>query len=99
MAGKNRVAWHEGMFLRPQHFQAQDRFIDAQLRARVDSSRPWAWGFTQVIVDEDLAKLGKFGVVRASGVMPDGTPFRFPTICRRPSRSTCPPIRATPSSR
>jgi type VI secretion system protein ImpJ len=78
MAGKNRVAWHEGMFLRPQHFQAQDRFIDAQLRARVDSSRPWAWGFTQVIVDEDLAKLGKFGVVRASGVMPDGTPFSIP---------------------
>ena len=29
MAGNNRVAWREGMFLRPQHFQAQDRYIDA----------------------------------------------------------------------
>ena len=70
MAGKNRVAWREGMFLRPQHFQAQDRFYDAQLRARVESMRPWPWGFTELVVDEDLATLGKFGVTRASGVMP-----------------------------
>lgn len=78
MSGKNRVAWREGMFLRPQHFQAQDRFIETQLRARVDSVRPWAWGFTDIVIDEDLATLGKFGVVRASGVMPDGTPFSIP---------------------
>ena len=78
MAGKNRVAWREGMFLRPQHFQAQDRFLDAQLRARVDSVQPWPWGFTEIVVDENLATLGKFGVARASGVMPDGTPFSIP---------------------
>ena len=78
MAGKNRVAWHEGMFLRPQHFQAQDRFIDGVIRARVDSVRPWPWGLTELVLDEDLATLGKFGVVRASGVMPDGTPFSIP---------------------
>jgi type VI secretion system ImpJ/VasE family protein len=78
MAGKNRVAWREGMFLRPQHFQAQDRFIETQLRARVDGVRPWPWGFIDVVVDEDLASLGKFGVSQASGVMPDGTPFSIP---------------------
>lgn len=78
MAGRNRVAWREGMFLRPQHFQAQDRFLDAQLRARVDSVRPWAFGFTEIVLDEDLASLGKFGVVRCKGVMPDGTPFSIP---------------------
>jgi type VI secretion system protein ImpJ len=78
VAGKNRVAWHEGMFLRPQHFQAQDRFIEAQIRARVDASGPWPWGLTSLDIDEDLATLGKFGVVRASGIMPDGTPFSIP---------------------
>ena len=78
MAGKNRVAWREGMFLRPQHFQAQDRFIDAQIRARVASVCPWPWGFTELVIDEDMASLGKFAVVRASGVMPDGTPFAIP---------------------
>ncbi len=78
VAGKNRVAWREGMFLRPQHFQAQDRFIDAQLRARVDTSATYPWGLTELVVDEDLATLGKFGVRRARGVMPDGTPFAIP---------------------
>jgi type VI secretion system protein ImpJ len=29
-------------------------------------------------VDEDLASLGKFGVIRASGILPDGTPFSIP---------------------
>lgn len=66
------------MFLRPQHFQAQDRFIEALVRARVGSVSPWPWGFTELVVDEDLASLGKFGVVRATGVLPDGTPFSIP---------------------
>ena len=91
MAGKNRVAWREGMFLRPQHFQAQDRFIDAQLRARVDSVQSWPWGFTEIVVDEDLASLGKFGVVRASGVMPDGTPFSIPDELPPPEPLDVPP--------
>ena len=78
MTGKNRVAWHEGMFLRPQHFQAQDRFTEAQLNARVASLRPWPWGLTELVVDQDMATLGKFAVVRAAGVLPDGTPFAIP---------------------
>ena len=75
MSNKSRVAWREGMFLRPQHFQQQDRFLDALVNARLMAARPYAWGLTELVVDEDLATLGKFGVVRASGVMPDGTAF------------------------
>lgn len=78
MAGRSRVAWREGQFLRPQHFQQQDRFVEAQLRARLDSLRPYPWGLTELVIDEDLATLGKFGVRRAVGVLPDGTPFAIP---------------------
>jgi type VI secretion system ImpJ/VasE family protein len=78
MTGKNRVAWREGMFLRPQHFQAQERYFDAHIRARVNSVQPYAWGFTSITIDEDLASLGKFGLLQASGVLPDGTPFSIP---------------------
>lgn len=78
MTGKNRVAWREGMFLRPQHFQAQERFFDSQLRSRIDGVRGWAWGVTTLVIDEDLASLGKFSVRRCSGVLPDGTPFSIP---------------------
>lgn len=78
MVETNRVAWREGMFLRPQHFQAQDRYTDAHIRARVDSVCSWPWGFTDLVVDEDMAALGKFAVARAKGIMPDGTPFAIP---------------------
>ena len=91
MAGKNRVAWREGMFLRPQHFQAQDRFFDAQIRSRVDGVQSYAWGFTEVVVDEDLASLGKFGITRCSGVLPDGTPFSIPEELPPPPPLDLPP--------
>lgn len=91
MAGKNRVAWREGMFLRPQHFQAQDRFFESQLRARVDSVRPYPWGFTEIVVDEDLAALGKLGVTRCSGVLPDGMPFSIPGEIAPPQPLDVPP--------
>ncbi|MCB2061892.1 MAG: type VI secretion system baseplate subunit TssK [Novosphingobium sp.] len=78
MSESNRVAWREGMFLRPQHFQAQDRHFMAQLNMRMNVAQPWNWGLTEIVVDEDLASIGKFGISRCSGVMPDGTPFSIP---------------------
>lgn len=78
MTGKSRVAWREGMFLRPQHFQQQDRYLDAIVNARVQASGPYRWGLTEIVIDEDLAVLGKFGVVRCVGTMPDGTSFAIP---------------------
>jgi len=78
MSFGSRVAWREGQFLRPQHFQQADRALLSQLRARTDSLRPHPWGLTEVEVDEDLAAIGKFTLLRAKGVMPDGTPFSIP---------------------
>jgi type VI secretion system protein ImpJ len=78
MTGKSRVAWREGLFLRPQHFQQQDRFFQGELHGRLDGVRPYPWGITELIIDEDLATLGKFGIRRCVGVMPDGTPFAIP---------------------
>lgn len=78
MAGGRRVAWREGLFLRPQHFQQLDRAADSRLRARLDAVRPYPWGLTEIAIDEDMASLGKFAIVRARGTMPDGTPFAIP---------------------
>ena len=78
MAGSNRVAWREGQFLRPQHFQQADRSFDSRLKARADLLRPYPWGLSEIVIDEDMATLGKFTVIRARGVMPDGTAFAIP---------------------
>ena len=78
MTSGSPVAWREGQFLRPQHFQQSDRAMLSQLRARADSLRPHPWGLTEVEIDEELAAIGKFALVRARGVMPDGTAFAIP---------------------
>ncbi len=78
MTDRNRVAWREGMFLRPQHFQAQDRFIESFVAARHDWAMPFSWGFSEIEIDAGLAELGQFAIKAAKGIMPDGTPFSIP---------------------
>ena len=78
MQGESRVAWREGLFLRPQHFQQQDRHTDALIRARTEPLRPYPWGLAELKLNQDLAALGKFGVERCVGVLPDGQPFAAP---------------------
>jgi type VI secretion system protein ImpJ len=78
MTGRNRVAWREGMFLRPQHFQAQDRHFESLVGARHDWALPYSWGFSEIELDTSLAELGQVALRAAKGVMPDGTPFSIP---------------------
>lgn len=78
MAGHGRVAWREGLFLRPQHFQQQDRHTENYVRARTAALRPYAWGVSSLSLNESLVSLGKFAIERCSGVLPDGTPFSIP---------------------
>jgi len=78
MSWTNRVVWQEGMFLRSQHFQQQDRWLEATLRGRVAALRPHPWGLTQISLDKDLLGTGRFAVAAASGVFEDGTPFSLP---------------------
>ena len=36
MSWYSKVVWSEGLFLRPQHFQQQDRYLEHLLQARRD---------------------------------------------------------------
>ncbi len=85
MSWYNKVHWKEGLFLRPHHFQQNDRYHEHLLEARVRSISPYPWGFSAIEVDRDLAQQGKFALRRASGVMPDGTPFDMPADCPLPA--------------
>ena len=38
----------------------------------------YAYGFTELVLDQELLKLGKVGLARAQGLMQDGTPFNVP---------------------
>ena len=78
MTWENKPIWTEGMFLRPQHFQQFERFVGAQLEARVQPLAGHGWGFASLQLDEGLLRTGKIGITRAEGIFDDGTPFRVP---------------------
>ena len=78
MSWYNKVAWTEGLFLRPHHFQQNDRYHEHLLESRVRHATPYPWGFSYLEIDRDLAQQSKFALRRAAGIMPDGTPFDMP---------------------
>ncbi|MBI2379791.1 MAG: type VI secretion system baseplate subunit TssK [Gammaproteobacteria bacterium] len=78
MSWKNRVVWSEGMFLRPQHFQQHDRYVEALVDGRCRPVSAFPWGFSTLSLDKGLLALGKLAILSARGVLPDGTPFNIP---------------------
>lgn len=78
MTRSNKVIWSEGLFLRPQHMQQQERYFERYVELRAGGLRPYAWGFQELELETDLLAIGKLGIKRARGVFPDGTPFAMP---------------------
>ncbi|MBX3600488.1 MAG: type VI secretion system baseplate subunit TssK [Rubrivivax sp.] len=78
MTWHNKVMWTEGMFLQPQHFQQQDRFVARQLDSRFAAGQAWPRGFSSLQVDDAALLQGKVMITAARGVMPDGLAFAVP---------------------
>jgi len=66
------------MFLRPQHFQQQERYFEFLAHARSSAVASYAWGFESLDIDQDALKLGMLALKEARGLFPDGTPFSIP---------------------
>lgn len=75
---RNKTLWSEGLFLRPQHFQQQDRYVERLVAQRVGSSNAFGWGFIDLDIDRPALAAGRLQLNQATGVLPDGTVFRFP---------------------
>lgn len=80
-----KVMWLEGMFLQPQHFQQQERYFERLIAQQPFFMGPNQWGIREYQLDEQLLKLGKVALARASGVMPDGTLFDIPNEDHMPT--------------
>ena len=72
------VLWTKGTFLTPQHLQLQDRFLEDSLNFRLQALKFCAWGFSEVVLDQELLADGHLAVSRASGIFPDGLLFDIP---------------------
>ncbi|WP_428739503.1 type VI secretion system baseplate subunit TssK [Sulfurimonas sp.] len=72
---ERRVIWKEGLFIRPQHFQQNDRYYAYELMSRTVNSGSNQWGFFELDIDKRLLGIGKVVLNSAQGIMPDGTLF------------------------
>lgn len=72
-----KVVWSEGMFLRPQHFQQQERYLTLMRHQRSQAPAHYFWGFRRLQLDATSLALGIVAIQDAEGIFPDGTPFSF----------------------
>ena len=79
MTWTNNVTWSEGLFLRPQLFQQQERYLESYAHRRAAPLNPFYWGFSQYRIDMEALTLGKLVLASASGICADGTPFDLPS--------------------
>ena len=84
MSDKNKVVWSEGLFLRTQHFQQQDRYTDALVRGALGALSLQHWGFRQLELDAPALGAGRISISAGAGILPDGTPFTIPDAVDAP---------------
>ena len=60
---QHKVIWQEGMLLRPQHFQQNDRYFEHQLKVRTQKLDSYAWGFFELEIDRQFLNMGKLRCV------------------------------------
>jgi type VI secretion system protein ImpJ len=81
----SKVLWGEGLFLRPQHFQQQDRYHEARLNDTANALHPYCWGVRKLVIDLDALKADTLRITELSLIFPDGE------ILHAPDRDALPP--------
>jgi type VI secretion system protein ImpJ len=78
MFSRNRVIWNEGLFIKPQHFQQQQRYTEYYIDERMNSVSRYLYGLSEFSLNPEYLSFGRIAIERAIGIMPDGTAFRIP---------------------
>ncbi|MEF1254016.1 MULTISPECIES: type VI secretion system baseplate subunit TssK [unclassified Vibrio] len=78
MFSRNRVIWNEGLFIKPQHFQQQQRYTEYCIDERLSSVSRYLYGVSEFSLNPEYLSFGRIAIERAVGIMPDGTVFRIP---------------------
>lgn len=78
MFARNRVIWNEGLFIKPQHFQQQQRYTEYHIDERMSAVSRYLYGVSELSLNPEYLSFGRIAIERAVGIMPDGTAFRIP---------------------
>ena len=74
----SKIVWSEGMYLAPQHFQAQNRYFEDSLHFATSSLWNEIYGFAACEVDADALQNGILALRHARGIFEDGLAFDMP---------------------
>lgn len=78
MSSRSKVVWSDGLFVKPHHFQQSQRHQEYYSLRMTSGYEPHNFGFTSLVLNEELLTLGKIALVSAKGIMPDGSIFSVP---------------------
>lgn len=79
MKTPSKILWTEGVTLRPQHFQQQDRYHELRLYRMAAALHPYAWGLTAGATwDEEALANNTLRAESLSLVFPDGETYEAP---------------------
>jgi type VI secretion system protein ImpJ len=81
------IYWHEGLFLRPQHFQQHDLFSQSYAYLQSAMLQPHAWGVRKLSLVQSALNNQIFEIDQFEAVFSDGSLVRFPGNARLPRRS------------
>jgi type VI secretion system protein ImpJ len=84
----NKVLWGEGLFLRPQHFQQQDRYHEHRLHESVKALHPYAWGVNQIEIDREALANNALRLLELSLRFQDGELYDAPGADELPDTVT-----------
>jgi type VI secretion system protein ImpJ len=74
---EERIQWHEGMLLSPQHFQQASARLDSLVAWHTLLAAPFSWGVRSLKIDTGLLPAGIVRVQQLEAIMPDGTSVSF----------------------
>jgi type VI secretion system protein ImpJ len=67
-----KILWGEGLFLRPQHFQQQDRYHETRLQLTAQALQPYLWGVLAVEWDMPALRANILRLHALSAIFRDG---------------------------
>ena len=68
----NRIQWHEGMLLSPQHFQVESARVDQMIAWHTVAVNANNWGVRKCKFDVSLLASGKLRILEVDAIMPNG---------------------------
>jgi len=95
MSWNSKVTWSQGMFVQPQHFQQNTRYLENFVISRCNGITPYDWGIQKLRFDNELLAQGKIAIENCIGRFDDGTPFSILQAVEGPSILDVPELQNT----